>query len=622
MLHNFFYSISARVAHALNDGCIVLSIVKCLLQGPPRVGKTHIKSLVLEQKLEKQSSPSTGCAECPERAVRTEKYTAGTTSEKKWEVMDDDMLAEMISQAISKLKNVDQPSTTTAHIPKPEVHEEHIESAQAVMKVISDKVLSQSGAKKESPSDLMYLIDSGGQPQFQEVLQAFIPNTTTLLLAFNLTQNLSDLPLMQYETDRASHTLGRYAISNEEIICRFARMIYASNQNVQIALIGTYFDKYLPTIHEKIEEKNARLLEIFSFCKDNLLFKEARSKSLLFPIDGLQAEKGIFDDPVVSKLRSAIGSTNDVEKIEVPLRWYAFELALQKFAIKTGKNVLSFSESMELSKVLKFPEEDVVVALEFLSNYNLITYYPSVLPDVVFTTPQVLLNKVTELTKCVYSLSGDTSIDVAPSSNRGEYLTMRDEGIISSRILQDFPESYCPPLFTNEHLLKVFEHLYIVARLEDGRYFMPSLLPHFSKVELEQLLYDSSKPPLLYHFSDGCAPPGLFCALLVCLTSPKRKWKVHLKSKFLKGIKSNAACLEVPQLGFLCIIVDTFFQFEVHYRCAPGSDKYLPIVSEAITEGLEEVAYNRKYNISFPARVFSCRSTDHIGLVVSHLYIC
>ena len=595
------------MTHAFKEGSVSLNIVKCLFQGPPRVGKTHVKSLVLKQKIGQLSS-STGCADHPERAVRTEKY-AGMGE--KWEVMDDDKLAEMIAQVIHQLKDVNQPT----HM---RIEPHGVESTQAVIQLIVRKV-SGRRASEECPKDLMYLIDSGGQPQFQEVLQAFIPNTTTLLLAFNLTQKLCDSPLMNYETDQASHSLGRFAISNEEIISRFARMVYSSNKKVRVALIGTYRDKYLPSVHETIEEKNSRLLEIFSFCKEHLLYEDMRSNSLLFPINGLQAEEGSFDDPMVCKLRSAISSTtNDVERVKVPLRWYAFELALQKQANKEGKNVLSFSECMELSKDLKFTEEDDVrVALEFLAKYNLILYYPTVLSDVVFTTPQVLLNKVTELAECVYSLSAsDTSAEIAPFLNRGEYVSMRDEGKINSRILQDFPDSYFPPLFTDEHLLKIFEHLYIISRLEDGRYFMPALLPHFSKVKLEELLDDPSRPPLLYHFSDGCAPTGLFCALLVCLTSPKRGWKVHLKSKFLEGVKSNAACLTVPQLGLLCIIVDSFHQFEVHYRCAPGSEQYLPIVSEAVTEGLEEVAHNRGYKIVFPRKAYFCRSNDHIGLVV------
>ena len=271
----------------------------------------------------------------------------------------------------------------------------------------------------------MYLIDSGGQPQFQNVLQAFVPNTTVLILAINLTQKLSDSPLMQYESEHGSHTLGKYAISNEEIITQFARMLYCSNKNVQLAIVGTHYDQYLllSDEHETIEEKNAKLLEIFSFCEERLLYFDAITKELLFPVNGLQARDGIFDDPVVCKLRSAICSAEaeDIEKVEVPIRWYAFELALQKQATITGECVLSLSQCEEIAADLHFPADDIPYALEYLSKYNLIGYYPTILPNVVFTTSQILLDKVTELAECVYKLGGAEPIENA-SSPSGKYL--------------------------------------------------------------------------------------------------------------------------------------------------------------------------------------------------------
>ena len=241
----------------------------------------------------------------------------------------------------------------------------------------------------------------------------------------------------------------------------------------------------------------------------------------------------------------------------------------------------------------------------------------------MFTTPQVLLDKVTELTDCVYRLSaGEESTD--PSAPRmpcrGEYLTMRDEGIISHEILRDFPKHYVQRLFTEKELVKIFEHLYIIAKVREGRYFMPALLPHFTPDDLKKLFENSSNPPLLFHFDKGCAPAGLFCALLVCLTSPKIGWKVHLGEP-LKGVRSNAACLVIPGVRFKVIIVDMFHQFEVHYRCPSGRENFLSKIGEVISEALEEVVYNRSYNMpAFPTKCFFCRSEEHSGLPSRYYY--
>ena len=534
-------------------------------------------------------------------------------NEEKWELMDDEMLESLIAQAAALLDDSKYESEIMAPL-------NNSEAANHVFLRLEGKVASQSiPGSMQSYQDFLYMIDSGGQPQFHEVLQAFVPNVTILLLAFKLTEKLSDAPLIQHQSDQGLLNLGRYAITNEEIILRFARMVYSSNNDVQVALLGTHYDLYKGGVNESIKEKNSRLLNIFSFCKDRLIYHDLSSGSLLFPLNGLQAEEGKFDDPVVCKLHSAIGSrSNDMVEVNVPLRWYAFELALHRHTETKGSQVLSMGQCETIAANLKFPQDDLPVALEFLSKYNLILYYPTILPNVVFTTPQVLLDKVTELTECVYKLAGGET----QMYTRGEYLTMRDEGVISFHILRDFPKYYVREdgLFTEESLVKIFEHLYIVARLTDGRFFMPALLPHFTPEELKQL-HDPSKPPLLFHFGEGCAPAGLFCAVLVCLTSPYIGWKVWPDSEILKGVRSNAAFLKCPGLGIAVALVDSFSQFEVHYRCSSGREKYLCKVNEVITEALEEVIHNREYKIALPTRAFLCQSKDHPWYVYDPLLV-
>ena len=596
----------AKFESALKEGSIELKIIKCLFQGPPRVGKTHLMCLLLNMVVEKLLN-STGCADHPRRAVRTIGFGAGSGKE-KWNILNDNMLASLIGQTAAKLE-----IASDDHPVEP--RKDEFDAVSQVKAMITEE--HQQFSKVESEfQEILYFIDSGGQSQFQEVLQAFIPNASLLLLAFKLTEKLSDIPSMVYQSNpQSSHSLGKYALTNEEIITRCARMVYSSDNPVHIALAGTHCDQYSETEHETIKEKDLRLSNVFSFCKERLLHLNLAEDKLVFPVNGLQAVQGVFDDPVVCQLRSSIASAFQcVATITVPLRWYALELALQKHAFSTGEQVLSLDLCQKMSAGLKFSLEDVPAALEFLAKYNLILYYPEFLPNVVFTTPQVLLDKVTELTECVYALAGIQRGSTVPAQmlSRGDYRIMRDEGIISREILRDFPKHYVPGLFTEKELVRVFKRLYIIAKVKKGRYFMPSLLPHFTPNDLEQLSPDPSKPPLLFHFEGGCAPAGLFCALLVCLTSPRTGWKIQLRPP-LEGVRSNAACLSIPDKRFLVTIVDAFHQFEVHYLCPSGREYYLSKVNEVVTEALEEVVHNRKYAIVFPKKSFFCRSTEHVS---------
>ena len=621
MVNYIYFRFSAMFESALKDGSVDLKIIKCLFQGPPRVGKTHLMCLLLQIVVEKLLK-STGCAEHPRRAVRSIGFGAASGEEEKWEVINDDMLASLIGQAASKLNiGHDQDESEEKNQSgedesgeEDKSREDEVDAVSQVKSKITSEHLFSLAPAHDQFKELLYFIDSGGQSQFQEVLQAFIPNASLLLLAFKLTEKLSDIPSMLYQSNpQSSRSLGKYALTNEEIITRCARMVYSSGNSVNVALAGTHCDQYSETKHETIEEKDSQLLKVFSFCKNRLLYRKNVDGKLVFPVNGLQAVEGVFDDQVVCQLRSAIASAlQSVPTITVPLRWYGLELALQQHATTTGEQVLSLDLCHKMSTGLKFASDDVPAALEFLSSYNLILYYSKPLPNVVFTTPQVLLDKVTELTECVYALADGGNNVPAQVLSRGEYLRMRNEGIISHGILKDSPKHYVPGLFTEKELLLIFEHLYIVAQVEEGRYFMPSLLPHFATNELQQLSPDPSKPPLLFHFKDGCAPAGLFCALLVCLTSPRIGWEVCLEPP-LEGVRSNAACLSIPNTRCLTTIVDAFHQFEVHCEFPIGREYHLSKVNEVVTEALEEVIHNRKYAIPFPKKSFFCRSTHPVS---------
>ena len=44
----------------------------------------------------------------------------------------------------------------------------------------------------------IYLVDSGGQPQFHELLTAFVRNATLGIFVFNLSEQLDDKPEVKY----------------------------------------------------------------------------------------------------------------------------------------------------------------------------------------------------------------------------------------------------------------------------------------------------------------------------------------------------------------------------------------------------------------------------------------
>ena len=103
--------------------------------------------------------------------------------------------------------------------------------------------------------------------------------------------------------------------------------------------------------------------------------------------------------------------------------------------------------------VLNIDAEALTAVLKYFDGLNIFLYYRSVLPEVVFSDPQILLNKVTELVHFSYSLRSDRP----PLAVEGKWLQFRDKAIVTLDMLQDdrFSAHYTPDLFTPEDLIKL-----------------------------------------------------------------------------------------------------------------------------------------------------------------------
>ena len=66
--------------------------------------------------------------------------------------------------------------------------------------------------------------------------------------------------------------------------------------------------------------------------------------------------------------------------------------------------MISKSECLGIAAPLNINGEALMAALQYFDDLNIFLYYPSVLPEIVFSNPQILLDKVTELVHFSYSL--------------------------------------------------------------------------------------------------------------------------------------------------------------------------------------------------------------------------
>ena len=426
----------------------------------------------------------------------------------------------------------------------------------------------------------IHFVDSGGQPQFHELLQAFIRNTSVVMIVLKLSESLDSFPEIAYYDRQTGQLCGEiYASSlrNDQIIQRCIRTL-SRDKHSRVLVVGTHLDLAHKS-PESIEDKNKRLFEMLSLALGRKLITRSPDK-VVFPLNALTP--GEDDQKVACEIRGEIAKDKHLsEPYKVPIAWFLLEQDMQKLE----RSVVNLHTCYQLGSILHMTKTTVNAALDYFHELNIILYYPSILPNVVFVSPQVIVDKVTELIEYSFYLRGRPESEEMDSEERWQ--TFIDHGELSVETLADpkFSKHFVPDLFTPHQLLLVFHNLFIVAPISDTTYFMPSLLPEIVSEELEEYRPTTDiDSPVLVYFPDGCCPGGAFCCLCVYLIS-KCGWKTEGK------LFRNYLMFHIGCENHEVVIIDAFHYFEV-YLNAPSyvAFEISSTILHHIKSGLKEAA--------------------------------
>ena len=636
----------AKLNDALKGGMVNLEIIKCVCQGPARVGKTHVKSLLMKKTLRNEMSFSTNTVEKAVRAVCTEKRAIGEVS---WEEINTNKLLEILANKANSLLQTQpmpldeeqepeddlQAGLEDALINEPDLSpsthgsDDELNRRLKCMGEVLKQMAEQSQDLTLLSQKWVYFVDSGGQSQFHNLFQAFVPNTSVLLLVFKLTEKLSNIPRNYYvsEDGKCLDLKGNNA-TIEDTLQSISSTLCTSGSKGRVLCVGTFRDEY-EKMNEKqkrevgsIEEKNTQLQTLFkqshlSHCFSTL----ASGPGVIFPVNGLQAEDSFFDDEVVVEIRRAI-TQQAVETKSLPLSWFALELALEETA--EGCEVLTLEQCKEIAKLLSV--RNVQAALEFLHNCSLLLYYKE--QNVVITDPQVILNILTHLTVAFYKLKNGKHLERMPHGvSQVEFDSFTKNAIITFHFFKELrtgPEQE-RKILTDEKLLQIFQDLLLAVKIADraqDRFFLPALLPTVSLEEINKLRKQHTSPSLVLLFTqcDECSTPcgcektqcispcGLFCASVVKLLSTG--WTFDEQSPTY----SNCITLHCNVLPVLVKFVDSFEHFEVHAVSCPP--ECLPEVKHKIEAAIYAAIEDRKYKPYSLQTGFYCRECTGVAHLV------
>ena len=553
---------SEFLREAMKKGHVHVKLMKVIIEGPAGVGKTCLMYLLLgKSPPSPEQRHSTGCAE---RAVQV--IHVGKEGE-MWSEISRKEFQEMIAEAVPILheelkakgkgiKDLDDVLSGLGSVEgeagegqegegevdgegKPMQKELSSKSSSAGdSKTVIDGVIQKltelvaMGSSKSSrclmDMELIYITDCGGQQPFWDLRPIFTRDTSATIFVHRLCEKLDDHPLNDlYQSGKRVGPSQRATLTTAEAFKTMLRGRHEGGECSKIITVGTHKD-LAHECDETPEEKNKKFTAIASpHFESDILYCNEDMKKVFNPKDD--------DKDEASKIRASIekGAT----LVEIPIWWFILQLILEALALKLGREVLRKDECVDVSTSLGFSEEELDAALDFFDKLNIFLYKKDILPRVVFTNPQVPLDKLSKLVERQYHLKA-AEADPSKGANRaivGHFRKFRDLGILSLEILEEFRSHFAEGIFTVNDFLELLQHLLVVAPLSGtNEYFFPAILRMMSEAHINEYLAacmgdDMKITPLVVEFPTGWAPPGVYCCS-VCHLQSHAHWEVDDKA--------------------------------------------------------------------------------------------
>ena len=482
--------------------------------------------------------------------------------------------------------------------------------------------------------------DCGGQPQFHEILPIFLRKMSLIVFVFKLSERFSSRPMIEYyENGKALGTPYESHHTTEQLIKeglqslhthRSSRGAGKDGEAPQIVMVGTHKDKE-SKCDESRETKNRKLIEMLlpTFDKEIIYYRPGTDE-VLFPMNA--KFPGVEEEDMAQAIVSRFSTENRLDVQKLPLQWLGFEIMLQEITERLKRGILSRSECLEVAYRLHLDESALDAALIYLDELSLVFYYPDILPEIVFTNPQVLLDKISELVRVHH--------DKLKIGSGEDWKKFFCHALVTVDFLREptFKKHYVPGIFEPEQLAILYQNLLIFANFSDeGVFFVPCFLRMLSSNEVakHRLSFHSLVAPLVLHFPDGPPRRGIFCALVSFFTSPENHypgpWKLKNRATTVTPTCLHRNCIQftVPGFKIACSItlIDTLLHFEVHFniKSQESASKFCPIIKKAISAGLRKAEIVLGYTSSTPSFALLCpcgEGDPHFATIGDGGWIC
>ena len=605
-------------------GSEVLHLLKVLIFGPPGAGKSSLLKVLLGGDPDPVRH-STGV--CDRKLVQcTIAVTfAGNTSQSIWKELHlENEVQRLQMKIMEKLANKSMALTDTVH------HSSHLQIEDDFFRPSTEPtnqhstMINQNQFDIKHTSALIACYDSGGQPEFFDVMPALTTIPTGYVMVFDMSKSLLTKNVEFYREGKkcpVGDTAPHY--TNAELMKTALANIWSSPSSVstekissrlsrfgQLLVVGTHLDKCGSTSEEQddkvVEIEKILAKDIINIPQTSTLkIVERKNKSLVHPISNIMKKNRA---EAAQEIRTAIENMSECEKTskDIPINWLLFQLEIRR----NEKHYITHSRCIDIAIKCYIKEEDVDTILMFFHELGVLLHYRNTpaLRHVVFCNPQWLFDKLTKLIEVKY----DPPHDIA-KHNKIKIGTF-DKEFLNAMYTEDFISN---DVFNYEHLCELFVSLNIMAVLpgEINKYFMPALLnPAPDKIDLSiygKKIYDT----LIIKFENGYIPRGVFCCLVVECMRNAIGWSVLHGEAAYKDLIIFQISTDLDLYVFLQDKIDSitlkmFHKSKIPLQMSP--DALYKTVHKSLTSVCKQLKINNNFSLGFSCKHSSCNGFGYI----------
>ena len=594
---------------------VTLKRKKSVILGFAGSGKTHTLALLMRNKLSSKRI-STPCFKPPVRSIGLRRFQMSPSSKSCAEIGRREFSKRMIKSGKDSIPNrFIEPVELTLK------EEKDLPQNELARKVKADLLKDSFYDFKVEPlidEVVAEITDSGGQPQFLEIIPRFISGLSIAIVVTNLSERLDECPTSYYygEDGECVGEGEPSKITNEQMLRQFLQMVVSQSQGnsqIKFIIVGTHRDmeRMCSESREEKERKLSNMVKSFDL-GDNVVYADPKCKKLIFAVNAKDPNEADYE--VGRKVMEVVMDEDGAEIVNIPLKFHFLEEILKEMST-TGQIAFSLSEVMQNMREYFNNEMSLKEGLQYLEQSNRIFYFKELFPDKVIGDPQVLLNMVTGIV--VEHIKLNSGIDTGRAMYAG-WKKFKEQGILTIEILKKI-SNYYDSHFTPEDMLKLLEKLLICFRINPGEFLMPCLLS--TQASSPRIESPTSDPMLQFsmmlHFPKGIARIGVFCGTICKLISGEG-WKHYVYSK----VSRNIFCLTCHDVfGVVCVrdYYDSFFQVTLHFPSdAKLRPKILPdtcvALRDTVKKVINEVTRALCYHPDEPELAFECeehRTASH-----------